>query len=85
MSNSNNMNYFANAYINYDSFMNEVYKGYDTKKKSIIKKYSNNAILYLIKEPDVEIYFPERYFAKILRDYILINYRMLVDTNRKVI
>lgn len=88
ISNSQNIDVYADSYITYDRFMNSVYKKCLDKEinhKYIIKKYPNNAILYRVPDSELEIYFPEKYFAKVLEDYMLVNYKMGVDTNRMII
>lgn len=90
ISNSKNMNHYAKIYFRYDIFIKEYYNMALLKYSisDLVKYakcvYDNGSIMYY-DVPNILYLYPEKVLALHLENYILLNYTLLLDTNRKII
>lgn len=87
MSTSNIMDFYANIYFEYNTFLDQYQKNVKEKysdmelKKYIKYTYDNLAIIYY-NVPKIEYLYPEKVLSLHLKNYILLNYTMNLDINR---
>jgi len=81
---SQNIDFYASLFLHYDLIVINHYKKYLDygHQKYISKIYPNGSILYK-NVPGVKLLFPELVLSSYLKNYILLNYGLGVDTNRK--
>lgn len=87
MSKSNIMDFYAEIYNNYDKFIENMFKATVEKTKDIEQyrdyDYKNGFIYRNV--PKSECPFPEKILAEYLKDYMLLDYSIVLDINRKVV
>ncbi|QKF94571.1 hypothetical protein QKU48_gp1113 [Fadolivirus algeromassiliense] len=84
---STSMNFYAEIYNNYDKFIEEMFKATLNKTKNIEeyrdKEYKTGFLYKNI--PGSECPFPEKILAIYLKDYILLDYSINLDINRRIV
>ncbi len=90
ISNSKNMNHYAKIYLTYDMYIKQyhdmVLLKYNVNDLLQYAKiiYDNKSIMYY-DVPNILYLYPERVLSLHLENYILLNYKILLDINRNVV
>jgi len=89
ISKSHIINFYADIYYKYDDFINIMLTNTASKNNNDLNKYisitydNGQKIYYDV--PKAQRPYPEKILALYLKDYILLNYSMELDTNRNII
>lgn len=87
ISKSNIMDFYAEIYNNYDKFIEIMFKSTAEKTQNIEQYRDNeykNGFVYK-NVPRSECPFPEKVLAYYLKDYMLLDYSINLDINRKIV
>lgn len=87
ISKSNIMDFYADIYNNYDKFIEAMFK-ITAEKTQNIEQYRDQEYKYgfIYKNvPRSECPFPEKVIADYLKDYMLLDYSINLDINRKIV
>jgi hypothetical protein len=84
MSRSKIMDWYANIYTMYDKYIAEMCSKFVGDTQYLRTVYPNGARIYY-DVPKSECPYPEKMLALHLKDYVLWNFNIAVDTNRKII